>query len=349
MTTFNAAAKETPSKEKTLISIIIPVYNEEDNVWNTYNELKETTAKLSDYRFEFIFTDNHSTDSTYEKLHEITEQDSSVRVARFARNFGFQRSVLTGYLLTRGAAAIQFDADLQDPPSLIEPFLEKWREGYDVVVGVRGQRKEHPLLNMSRRAFYRLMIALDGPHLIADAGDCRLVDRSIIEKLRTVHDSHIYLRGLISSFARRQTGIRFDRRARIHNESKFNLSRLVAMALDGIFAHSSLPLRLVFYTGLSIAGGAVLLGLFYFLHRLFSANPGPAGFATTQILILFGIGLNSVFLGIIGAYVGRIYDELRSHPRTVISDLLNFEDSVERVEREMSEGRRSHPNSSDAE
>lgn len=322
-------------KAKTLISIVVPVYNEEDNVWNTYQELKKTTAELDDYDFEFIFTDNHSTDLTYQKLGEITKDDSNVRVARFARNFGFQRSVMTGYLLAAGDAAIQIDADLQDPPSLIGPFLDKWRGGYDVVVGVRGQRQESPLLHMSRRAFYRLLIALDGPHLIADAGDFRLIDRSIIEKLREVDDVHIYLRGLISSFARRQIGIQFDRRPRTHNESKFNLRGLMSMALDGVFAHSSLPLRLVFYSGLFIAFGAVLFAIFYFLNRVINPNPGPEGFATTQILILFGIGLNAVFLGIIGAYIGRIYDELRSHPRTVISELLNFDGNVEQVERRL--------------
>lgn len=317
---------------KQLISIVIPVYNEEDNVWNTYRELKKTTDALGEYEFEFIFTDNRSTDLTYARLQDIGQEDPRVRVARFARNFGFQRSVLTGYLLTRGAAAIQIDADLQDPPAMFEQFLAKWREGHDVVVGIRGQRHEGAFLYHGRRLYYRLMIKLAGPHLVADAGDFRLIDRSIIEKLRAVDDVHIYLRGLISSLARRQTGVAFDRQPRLHNESKFRLKSLVSFALEGILAHSSLPLRAAFYVGLGTAAFAVLASTFYFLNRLFAADSGPEGFASTQILVLFGIGLNGLFLGVIGAYVGRIYDEVRSRHTTVISDVVNFNGSVDRVE-----------------
>ncbi|MCS6762612.1 MAG: glycosyltransferase family 2 protein [Candidatus Devosia symbiotica] len=318
---------------KQLISIIIPVFNEEDNVQITYDELKTTTNSLDEYDFEFIFTDNHSTDQTFSKLSQIAQTDSNVRVARFARNFGFQKSVLTGYLLARGAAAIQIDADLQDPPSMFGPFLAKWKEGHDVVVGVRGQRHEGALLYHGRRLYYRLMIKLAGEHLIADAGDFRLIDRTIIEKIRQVDDVHIYLRGLISSLSRNQTGVHFDRQKRMHNESKFRIRSLMAFALDGIMAHSSLPLRIAFYIGLLTAGGSVLLGAFYLLNRLFGADSGPEGFATTQILILLGIGLNGLFLGVIGAYIGRIYDEVRSRHTVVISDVLNFDDRIDAVER----------------
>ncbi|MDI1266928.1 MAG: glycosyltransferase family 2 protein, partial [bacterium] len=206
--------EESKPSDKPLISIVVPVFNEEDNVDRTHAELKRVAAELTDYRFEFLFTDNHSTDSTFEKLTRIAARDPEVRIARFSRNFGFQQSVLTGYRLARGAAAIQIDADLQDPPSMFGPFLEKWREGYDVVVGVRRSRKEGLLLRRARRAYYRLMRSIGGPHLIPDGGDFRLIDRSVIERLRPIHEPHMYLRGLISSLARRQTGIPFDRSAR---------------------------------------------------------------------------------------------------------------------------------------
>lgn len=333
---LTGAEAGAPQTAKTLISIVIPVFNEEDNVEATYLELKRTTDELSHaYEFEFLFTDNHSTDSTFDKLAHLAALDSRVRVARFARNFGFQKSVLTGYCLARGAAAIQIDADLQDPPSLIGAFLEKWREGFDVVVGVRRQRQEGRPLYYARRFYYRLLRQLDGPHLIPDAGDFRLVDRSVLEKLRGIRESHMYLRGLISSLARRQAGIPFDRAERLHNESKFRLKALLRLAAQGILAHSSLPLRAAFYVGLVIAFGAMLLAMGYFLLRIFYPNAAPQGFATTQILILFGIGLNSVFLGVIGIYVGRIYDQVRIRPTTIISDLLNFEDPIDRIERDL--------------
>ncbi len=324
-------------KSKTLISIIVPVFNEDDNVLSAYNELKDATSKYGlDYDFEFLFTDNRSTDETFDRLRAIAASDRSVRIARFSRNFGFQKSVLTGYRLARGAAAIQIDADLQDPPALIGPFLEKWRDGYDVVVGVRRRRQENWLLTKARRGYYRLLARLGGAHLLADAGDFRLIDRSVIEKLRRIGDPHIYLRGLISSLARRQHGIPYDRAIRKHNDSKFRLGSLVRLATDGILAHSSLPLRVAFYLGLLVACGALLLAGFYLLVRLLlDPSAVPAGFTTTQLLVLFGIGLNSIFLGVIGIYVGRIYDQVRPRPTTIISDLINFDEEIEEVERKL--------------
>jgi glycosyltransferase involved in cell wall biosynthesis len=321
---------------KPLISIVIPVYNEEDNVARTHQELTRVIATLAnEYDFELLFTDNDSTDSTFERLSEIATRDPSVRIARFARNFGFQKSVLTGFRLTRGNAAIQIDADLQDPPAMFGPFLEKWREGYDVVVGVRRHRQEGRLLQWGRRLYYRLMAALDGPHLIPDAGDFRLIDRSIVEKLRRINDSHTYLRGLTSSLARRQIGIPYDRSERVHNESKFRLMALLRLALEGVLAHSSFPLRVAFYLGVLFATGAAMLAAFYLVLRLMDPTSGPEGFTTTQILVLFGIGLNSLFLGVIGVYLGRVYDQVRFRPTTIIAELVNFDGSIEEVERDL--------------
>ena len=321
--------------DRPLVSIIVPVFNEEDNVERTYAALKAETAKLNKYRFEFVITDNRSVDRTFEKLAAIAAQDPAVRLVRFSRNFGFQNSVLTGYRLARGKAAIQIDADLQDPPEMFGAFLEKWEEGYDVVVGVRRHRRENPALRQGRRVFYRLLKRLDGPHLIPDAGDFRLIDRSVIERLRRIHEPHMYLRGLISSLARRQVGIPYDRAERLSNESKFKFGSLMRFAMDGILAHSSLPLRVSFYAGVVIAIAALVLAAFYNLLRLAEPSQVPAGFTTTQILILFGIGLNSIFLGVLGVYVGRIYDQVRSRPPTIISDLVNFDEQIDAVERDL--------------
>lgn len=328
-------AETSVADDRPLISIIIPVFNEEDNVDRTYAELKKEIAGLPRYRFEFVITDNRSTDATFERLEAIAARDPSVRLVRFSRNFGFQNSVLTGYRLARGAAAIQIDADLQDPPSMIGPFLAKWEERHDVVVGIRRLRQEPALLTQGRRMFYRVLQRLDGPHLIPDAGDFRLIDRSVIERLRRIYEPHMYLRGLISSLARNQIGIPFDRAERIHNQSKFRLGSLVRLAMDGIFAHSSLPLRVSFYVGLAIAVAAALLSFFYIVVHLLFPGTTPPGFTTTQILILFGIGLNSIFLGVLGIYVGRIYDQVRSRPQTIISDLVNFDEPIDVVEQSL--------------
>ena len=318
--------------ERSLVTIIVPVYNEQDNIEPTYAKLKEVTGALENYRFEFVFIDNRSTDASFTCLTEIAARDSAVRVVRFARNFGFQRSVLTGYRLARGACAIQIDADLQDPPSMFGPFLEKWEQGHDVVVGIRRQRKEGRLLHAMRRSYYWLLTRLDGEHLIRDAGDFRLVDSSVIARLRRLHEPHMYLRGLISSLSRNQTGIAYDRDRREFGESKYSFLPLVSLAMDGILAHSSFPLRIAFYAGLMIAMAATLLASFYILYFMVNPSGTPPGFTTTQILILFGIGINALFLGVVGIYVGRIYDQVRVRPLTIISDLVNFDASIDSVE-----------------
>ncbi len=316
----------------TLISIIIPCYNEEDNVEPTFAELKRVTDAIPGYEFEFIFTDNCSTDGTFSKLAILARDNPSVRVARFARNFGFHKSVLTGYRLARGAAAIQIDADLQDPPSLFPEFLRRWREGHDVVVGVRRKRIEPMLLTQGRKAYYRLLARLDGAHLIADAGDFRLVDQSVIRMLRQINEADPYLRGLISSLARNQYGIEYDRDERQHGESKFPVNNLIRMAMHGIFTHSRLPLKFAFYTGMAVAAVAFVSIVAFVVGKLFWGADWPPGLAMTLILILLGIALNSLFLGIIGAYIGRIYDQVRERPTTVIAQTLNFEDRAEEIE-----------------
>jgi polyisoprenyl-phosphate glycosyltransferase len=316
----------------TLISIIVPVYNEEANIDRTYRELKRVTSAIEGCEFEFIFTDNHSTDRTWDALVKLARDDPSVRVARFARNFGFHKSVLTGYRLARGAAAIQIDADLQDSPNLFPAFIEKWREGHDVVVGVRRKRIEPYWLRQGRKFYYRLLVRLDGAHLIPDAGDFRLIDASIIRSLRRINDAHPYLRGLISSLARNQVGIEYDRSERVYGQSKFPILRLIQLGSQGIFAHSRLPLKLAFFTGLIVAALAVAATVIFIISRAYFPDMWPPGLATTHILLLAGIGLNGLFLGVIGAYIGRIYDQVRQRPTTVISHTVNFGETPENLD-----------------
>lgn len=315
-----------------LISIVVPVYNEEANIDRTFCELKRVTDSIEGYEFEFIFTDNNSTDKTWDALVRLARDDSSVRVARFARNFGFHKSVLTGYRLARGVAAIQIDADLQDPPNLFPAFIAKWREGHDVVVGIRRKRIESYWLRQGRKLYYRLLAKLDGAHLIPDAGDFRLIDASIIRSLRRINDAHPYLRGLISSLARNQAGIEYDRNQRVHGESKFPIMRLVQMGMQGIFAHSRLPLKLAFYAGLIVAVLALIATMAFVISRAYFPDMWPPGLATTHILLLAGIGLNGLFIGVMGAYIGRIYDQVRQRPTTVISRTMNFEESPEQLD-----------------
>lgn len=314
----------------TLISIVLPVYNEEHNVRRAYTEISEVFARLDDVSIEFIFADNHSTDDTFARLRELAAEDSRVRVLRYARNFGFNRSLLTAYRHAKGDAAIQIDCDLEDPPRVMLDLIRLWREGHDVVVGVRAKRKEPWLLSMARRVFYRLIDAISEETHEMDAGDFRLVDRRILDQIRLVRDTRPYVRGLISEFARNQASVRYARDKRMAGESKFRFVALVELALEGIFSQSTVPLRLASFIGFVIAIITAVVSGVYAILRLTSDN-WPAGLATTTILLLFGISINAIFLGIIGEYVGRIYSQVRDRPVVILEEAINIDTSDDLV------------------
>ena len=316
---FDGAAASTK-----LISVIIPVYNEEGNVRAAYDAVVKVFDTLGrGYSFEIVFTDNHSTDQTFVRIAEIAEHDPRIRAVRFARNFGFHRSVMTGYRLARGDAAIQIDCDLQDPPSLFPQFFALWEQGHDVVVGIRRFRDENLLLQWGRKLYYRLLKAVSNDNLMLDSGDFRLIDRSILDQLRRVDDASPYTRGLTSLLASNQIGIPYDRALREQGHSKFPLVKLVGLAMDGFVSHSIVPLRMASFAGILIALLTALASVFYLIGRLLFGMSWPEGFATTTILILFGISLNAIFLGIIGEYIGRIFEQIRWRPTTVIERYLN--------------------------
>lgn len=305
--------------ERKVISIVVPVFNEEDNVRPLYRALVSVMEPLVDrYDYEILFTDNHSGDQTFEVIEELAAADPRIRALRFSKNFGFQRSILTGYLHARGDAVVQIDCDLQDPPELIPLFIGEWEAGSDVVYGIRRSRQEAFWLRWVRAAFYRIIDRLSEDDLPHDAGDFRLVSRRVIEAIRGVDDYHPYLRGLIAGLGFQQAGIPYDRARRERGESKFGFWRLLSLALDGILVHSVVPLRIATITGLVIAvlmfGGIIL----YLLGGLLYGDIWPSGFATTTVLLLLSIVLNALFLGIIGEYLGRMYQQVKKRPLTIV-------------------------------
>jgi glycosyltransferase involved in cell wall biosynthesis len=321
---ITAALEQDVKSRPRLISLVMPVYNEEVNVDRAYAALTAIFDKLPQYDIEFVFTDNHSEDGTFERLSALARADKRVKVIRFTRNYGFQRSLLTAYRNATGDAAIQVDCDLQDPPELIPQFIALWEKGHDVVVGLRRRREEPALLTLGRRAFYALLDRISDDPLTRDAGDFRLVDRSIINQLKQLNDYNPYVRGVVSSFAARETGIIYDRAPRLHGRSKFPVRKLIGFALDGIIGHSVLPLRLASYAGLSISILVFVLALFYLFEALLFRHSWPSGFATLVILMLFGINLNAIFLGIIGEYVSRIYQQVRFRPLVTVEMTANI-------------------------
>lgn len=317
--------------ERPLISIVVPVYNEEANIGPFYAAVNAVTQELEPaYRFEFVFTDNHSTDNTFPLLRDLTERDTRVTAYRFSRNFGFQRSIMTGYTRARGDAAIQLDVDLQDPPELISRFLQEWQAGADVVYGIRVKRQESWLLNIQRVLFYRLIDKLSEEKIPLDAGDFRLISRRVIDLLKSFDDVQPYLRGTIATLGFKQVGIPYNRNARVRGESKFPFSKLVALAIDGILNHSVVPLRVSTYFGLAVSALTLLSVFAYTIAKIFARSAWPAGFATLAALGLASISINAMLLGIIGEYLGRMYRQLKKQPLTIVEEVAGL--PVERLE-----------------
>ena len=304
---------------KKLITILVPVFNEEPNIEPLYDALQPVISQLSDrYDFEILFTDNHSSDATFSAIERLASRDARIRALRFSRNFGFQRSIFTGYVHARGDAAVQIDCDLQDPPTLIPEFVKQWESGHRVVYGIRSSRKEGWLMNSTRRVFYRLIDSLSEDDLPLDAGDFRLLDRRVLDELKTFDDYQPYLRGTVASLGFSQIGIAYDRAERVRGTSKFSFGELVGLALDGILNHSVVPLRIATYLGLAVSVLTLLAIAGYAAGRLFFGANWPPGFATIIILLLGSLSLNALFLGIIGEYLGRIYKQVKRRPLTII-------------------------------
>ncbi len=313
------------ASERPLISISIPVLNESGNIETLYRRLDALASKMKDRcDLEFVFSDNHSDDNTWAMLADLAKKDPRVKAIRFSRNYGFQRSILANYMHTKGDAVMQIDADLQDPPEMLEDFFASWKEGHEVVYGVRRKRPESWLLNNFRRVGYWAIDKVSEHPIPRDVGDFRLIDRKVVDVLLKTKTANPYLRGMIAGIGFNQTGIAYDRDARVAGESKFNVSRLIRLGLTAVLNHSTVPLRAASFLGILILAASVLGALYYLLLRI--THPElPQGLASIHVLVLFGIGLNSFLLGIIGEYLLRIYLVLRADPVAVVQQSLNFD------------------------
>ncbi|NNC51858.1 MAG: glycosyltransferase family 2 protein [Erythrobacter sp.] len=313
-----------PETARTLVSVLVPAFNEEDNVERAYKAIVNTFERLPDYDYEIIFTDNHSTDRTFSILEGLARQDPRLKVIRFSRNFGYQRSLLCGYKAATGACSIQLDCDLQDPPSLIPEMLKLWRMDHQVVYGIRRSLPDGFIVRLLRRGFYRLISKISDDDLTINVGEYRLCDRRILDELRKGEDTTPYLRGLISSMGFSQIGIEYDRADRVAGESKFPFKSMVSLAVDGLLNHSLLPLRLASYAGIIVGLVSMIVSFVYILGRVFFGQAWPAGFATTTILLLMSISINAIFMGILGEYIGRLFIQSRTDADPIIETRLNF-------------------------
>ena len=329
--------ERAPSTQPAL-SVIVPCYNEEEVIETTHARLSAVLAE-TELAYEIIYIDDGSKDATAEKLRALSGRGQSARVIKLARNFGHQIAVTAGLEYADGDAVVLIDADLQDPPEVIPEMIAKWREGYDVVYGVRTSRDgESTFKRWSARAFYRIINRLSEVPLPLDTGDFRLIDRKVVLALRRMRERYRLLRAMTSWIGFRQIALPYERHKRFAGESKYPLRKMIALALDGIVSFSVVPLRIVTIVGLFISLLSVLGIAYALVSRIFSQNWVP-GWTLLFISSLFIGGMQFIFLGIIGEYVGRIYGEAKQRPLFIVSEVIGPENfgSLETLSRERGE------------
>jgi dolichol-phosphate mannosyltransferase len=270
-------------------------------------------------RFELVFVDDGSTDGTLDLLRALARSDPRVRVLSFSRNFGHQAAVTAGLRAARAAAVIVMDGDLQDPPEVIPQLVARWHEGYEVAYAVRRQRKEGWLKRHAYDLFYRVLRAIAYVQVPVDAGDFALMDRRVVDVLNAMPERNRFVRGIRAWVGYRQVGVEYERAARTRGESKYSLGRLVLLALDGLISYSYAPLRLVANVGFLISSSAFLLIAYLVASKLLH-GVAVAGWTSTAAIILFLGGIQLVALGVIGEYVGRIFDEVKQRPDYIVRE-----------------------------
>ncbi|MHA6483237.1 glycosyltransferase family 2 protein [Paenibacillus sp. strain BS8-2] len=308
---------------KVKYSVIVPMYNEEAVIDVTYGRLKEV-MDASGEPYELIFVNDGSRDGTVAKTTLIASADPNVRLIDFSRNFGHQIAISAGMDYAQGDAIIVIDADLQDPPEVILQMIDKWKEGYEVVYGRRLKRKGETLFKkLTALAFYRLLRSMTNVDIPLDTGDFRLIDRKVCDVLRGLKEKNRFVRGLISWIGFRQTSVEYVREERFAGETKYPLKKMISFALDGITSFSYKPLKIATYLGFFLSLGSFIYLLIILYQRLFTSTT-LEGWTTIVGLNLLFNGIILLLLGVIGEYIGRIYDESKNRPLYIVRETLGY-------------------------
>jgi dolichol-phosphate mannosyltransferase len=312
---------------KPIITIIAPVYNEEPVLHELYKRVSGVMDQFDD-PWELILVDDGSRDRSAEIIAELHEADNRVKGISFSRNFGFQEAVTAGLDFSSGKAVILTDADLQDPPEVIPEMIAKWREGFDVVYGVRTEREGETWFKLvTAKMFYRIIHRITSVNIPLDTGDFRLMDRRVVDALGQMRERNRFLRGMVPWVGFRQTGVYFKRDPRFAGDAKFSsFRRMFRFAMNAITSFSYVPLQLATYLGFAIAGLTALAIVIVIFLRLFSVH-ALTGQATTLVAVLFLGGVQLISLGIIGEYLGRIYDEVKGRPLYLVQDKWGLDNS----------------------
>lgn len=307
-----------------VLSLVVPIYNEEEVIPEMYRRMTTVMEGIGE-PYELILINDGSRDKSIELLHDLHDSDSRVRVINFARNFGHQIAITAGMDYAQGEAVVVIDSDLQDPPEVIPEMVEKWREGYKVVYGVRTEREGESWFKLTTaNLFYRLMNRITNVDIPLDAGDFRLMDRAAIQTMRAMREKHRFMRGLSAWVGFRQTPLPYERAARYAGETKYPFSKMLKLATDGVTNFSYIPLQFSIWMGFVSAFLALFGLIMAVVGRL--VWPGALlGQATTLVAVLFIGSIQLISIGIIGEYLGRIYEEVKGRPLYIVANAWGYQ------------------------
>ena len=329
MTEPREARVESSDPSRPLLSVVVPIYNEELVIEALHSRLLQVLAP-SVSSFEIVFVNDGSKDKSPGMLDAICRSDPRFKALHFSRNFGHQAAVTAGLHAVTGQVIVVIDADLQDPPELIHEMLAKWREGYDVVYAQKLRRKGiGPIKRAAYYVYYRILGSLTDVEVPPDTGDFCLMDRKIVDLLNAMPERNRYVRGLRAWLGFRQTAIMFERPGRFAGETKYPFRKMLGLAMDGILSLSKAPLRLAMYFGFFASAISFALLAYFVLERLFGPGNLARGWASTIVAILFLGGVQLICIGVLGEFIGRIYDEVKQRPLYIVGRSTGFDGTTQ--------------------
>lgn len=309
---------------RTLLSIVTPCYNEEENVEELYRRIKAAIAPITQYDFEILIIDNASEDGTAAKVKGIAAVDPTVKLIINTRNFGHIRSPYYGIIQSTGAATIYLASDLQDPPEIIPEFIREWEKGYKLVMAIKPISKGNALVHSLRKSYYRVLDGISDISLLSDSTGFGLYDRAVLDHIRKINDPYPYLRGLICELGYEIKTIPFEQPRRLRGISKNNLYTLYDIAMLGVVSHSKVPIRIAAFLGFLLGTLSVLAALAYLVLKLMYWDQFPVGVAPIVISVFFLFGVQFMFVGILGEYIGSIHTYVQRRPTVVEKERINF-------------------------
>lgn len=318
-------------KDKIVYSIVVPLYNEELVVSESYKRLKDI-MDLTQEEYEIVFVNDGSGDTTRKKVELICKKDPKVKLVNFSRNFGHQAAITAGMNISMGDAIVVIDADLQDPPEVILKMIEKWKEGYEVVYGKRVKREGETFFKkFTAGLYYKLLKSMTNIDIPMDVGDFRLIDKKVCHALCSLPEKNRYIRGLVSWVGFKQTYVEFVRQKRFAGETKYPLSKMVKLALDGITSLSYKPLSFINYVGVFILTVSMISGISIIIKNIIS-QINVLSMGVVLSVNSFMISLILISIGTMGQYIGRIFDEVKDRPVYIVDNIVNYKETNSKIQ-----------------